>query len=52
MKGLGYTGTHQLLNEYQFSRGMEPVAPTTACLTAQQLQPKADRTIYEERIVA
>ncbi len=43
-KGLGYMGTHQLLNEYWLSQGMNTVAPSTVYLTVLKLQPKVDRT--------
>ena len=43
-KGLDHTGTHQFLNEYRLSQGMETVAPSTVYLTVLKLQPKVDRT--------
>jgi hypothetical protein len=48
-KGLGYMGTHRLLNKYRLSQGMETVAPSTVYLTVLNLQPNVHRTTKQNR---
>jgi hypothetical protein len=48
-KGFGYSGTHQLLDLYRLSQGMETVVPSTVYLTVQKCQPNVDKITKQKQ---